>query len=70
LVLENLKAQGYRGADFAEGLSLDETKAAMESLARMHSLSLVLKVYRYFQAHTFANRQKATQFQLWLEFKI
>jgi hypothetical protein len=43
-VLENLKAQGYRSVDFAEGLTLDETKAAMESLARMHSLSLVLKV--------------------------
>ncbi|XP_065340936.1 uncharacterized protein LOC135940114 [Cloeon dipterum] len=44
LVLENLKAQGYKSADFAEGLSLDQAKAALEALARMHSLSLVLKV--------------------------
>ncbi|XP_059476310.1 uncharacterized protein LOC132197202 [Neocloeon triangulifer] len=44
LVLENLKAEGYRSADFAEGLTLDQAKAALEALARMHSLSLVLKV--------------------------
>jgi hypothetical protein len=44
LVLENLKSRGYRGANFAEGLTIPQTRAALRSLARVHALSLVLKV--------------------------
>ncbi|KAF4522597.1 hypothetical protein B566_EDAN003577 [Ephemera danica] len=44
LILENLKSRGYRGANFAAGLTLAQARAAIRALARIHALSLVLKV--------------------------
>ncbi|KAI4459100.1 hypothetical protein MML48_6g00021264 [Holotrichia oblita] len=44
LVLENIKPHGYVGADFSRGLTLRQTKAAVESIAQVHALSLSLKV--------------------------
>nr|CAD7574951.1 unnamed protein product [Timema californicum] len=44
LVLENLKSRGFRGADFSRGLTLREARAALEAVARLHALSLALKV--------------------------
>ncbi|XP_063244137.1 uncharacterized protein LOC134543177 isoform X2 [Bacillus rossius redtenbacheri] len=44
LVLENLKALGYQSADFSRGLSLRQAAAALDSVARLHALSLALKV--------------------------
>lgn len=43
LVLENIKPQGFRGADFSRGLTLTQTTAAIRSIATIHSLSLTLK---------------------------
>lgn len=44
LVLENIKPSGYTSADFSRGLTLRQTKAAIEAIARVHALSLCLKV--------------------------
>ncbi|XP_067004874.1 uncharacterized protein [Anabrus simplex] len=44
LVLENLKPQGFSGADFSRGLTLRQTESALEAVARLHALSLALKV--------------------------
>ncbi|GLH13824.1 Uncharacterized protein GBIM_18313, partial [Gryllus bimaculatus] len=44
LVLENLKTRGFRGADFSRGLSLRQAAAALDAVARLHALSLALKV--------------------------
>lgn len=44
LVLENIKPSGYNSADFSRGLTLQQTKAAIEAIARVHALSLCIKV--------------------------
>ncbi|CAH1119205.1 unnamed protein product [Phaedon cochleariae] len=44
LVLENIKPFGYRSADFSRGLTIRQTNAAVEAIARVHSLSLCLKI--------------------------
>nr|CAD7445122.1 unnamed protein product [Timema bartmani] len=44
LVLENLKSRGFLGADFSRGLTLRQARAALEAVARLHALSLALKV--------------------------
>lgn len=44
LVLENIKPIGFVGADFSRGLTLKQTKAAVEAIAQLHALSLSLKV--------------------------
>lgn len=44
LVLENLKMKGYSSCDFSKGLSLQQARSALEAIARVHALSLVLKV--------------------------
>ncbi|CAG9769500.1 unnamed protein product [Ceutorhynchus assimilis] len=44
LVLENIKPNGYQSIDFASGLDLRQAKAAVESIAKVHSLSLCLKI--------------------------
>ncbi|XP_072399777.1 uncharacterized protein [Diabrotica undecimpunctata] len=44
LVLENIKPLGYNSADFARGLTLRQTKSAVESIAQIHALSLCIKV--------------------------
>lgn len=44
LVLDNLKAAGYRGQPFSLGLTLAQARAALTSVARLHALTLVLKL--------------------------
>ncbi|KDR08234.1 uncharacterized protein LOC110839661 [Zootermopsis nevadensis] len=44
LVLENLKSRGFQGADFSRGLTLRQAESALEAVARVHALSLALKV--------------------------
>ncbi|XP_047098895.1 uncharacterized protein LOC124753083 [Schistocerca piceifrons] len=44
LVLEDLRARGFGGADFSRGLSLRQAHAALAAVARLHALSLALKV--------------------------
>ncbi|XP_066907772.1 uncharacterized protein [Halyomorpha halys] len=44
LVLENLKSEGYDTVDFAQGLSLEQAQAAISSVAKLHALSLLMKV--------------------------
>lgn len=44
LVLENLKSRGFQGADFSRGLTLMQAESALEAVARLHALSLALKV--------------------------
>ncbi|XP_050295948.1 uncharacterized protein LOC126735889 [Anthonomus grandis grandis] len=44
LVLENIKPNGYQSVDFSTGLDLRQAKAAMEAIAKVHALSLCLKV--------------------------
>jgi hypothetical protein len=44
LVLENLKSRGFQGADFSRGLTLRQAESALEAVARLHALSLALKV--------------------------
>ncbi|XP_034250683.1 uncharacterized protein LOC117651064 isoform X2 [Thrips palmi] len=44
LVLDNLKAQGYKGQPFSLGLNLHQARAALTSVARLHALTLVLKL--------------------------
>lgn len=43
-MLENIKPAGYSSADFSRGLTLRQARAAMEAIARVHALSLCLKV--------------------------
>lgn len=44
LVLENMKYCGYDVMEFARGLSLDQAKSALAAVAKLHALSLVMKV--------------------------
>ncbi|KAE8741930.1 EcKinase 11 [Frankliniella occidentalis] len=44
LVLDNLKAAGYKGQPFSLGLTLAQARAALASVARLHALTLVLKL--------------------------
>ncbi|KAF5290887.1 hypothetical protein FQA39_LY14567 [Lamprigera yunnana] len=44
LVLENIKPRNFVGAEFSRGLTLQQTKAAMTSIAQIHGLSLCLKI--------------------------
>lgn len=44
LVLDNLKSAGYIGSDFSRGLTLKQTRAAIEAIAQMHALSLSYKI--------------------------
>lgn len=44
LVLENLKQRGYQSVEFSRGLSLSQAESALEAVARLHGLSLALKV--------------------------
>lgn len=44
LVLENLGPKGFEGAEFSRGLTLKQTEAALNAVARIHALSLTLKV--------------------------
>ncbi|XP_014239154.1 uncharacterized protein LOC106674453 [Cimex lectularius] len=44
LVLENLKSSGYEVMEFARGLTLDQAKSALEAVAKLHALSLAMKV--------------------------
>lgn len=44
LVLENIKPRGFEPAQFSRGLSLQQITSAMEAIARVHALSLTLKV--------------------------
>lgn len=44
LVLENLGPRGFEGAEFSRGLTLKQAEAALNAVARLHSLSLTLKV--------------------------
>ena len=53
LVLENLKSRGFQGADFSRGLTLRQAESALEAVARLHALSLALKVnINCFAPHT------------------
>lgn len=45
LVLENLNSRGFQGADFSRGLTLRQAESALEAVARLHALSLALKVH-------------------------
>lgn len=44
LVLENLKSTGYDVMEFSRGLTLDQTRSALAAVAKLHALSLVMKV--------------------------
>ncbi|XP_058791236.1 uncharacterized protein LOC131664281 [Phymastichus coffea] len=44
LVLENLGSRGFEGAEFSRGLTLKQAEAALDAVARLHALSLTLKV--------------------------
>lgn len=44
LVLENIKPHGFVSANFSRGLTLKQATAAVVSIAKVHSLSLCLKV--------------------------
>lgn len=44
LVLENIKPNRFAGADFSRGLSLSQATSAVEAVARVHGMSLALKV--------------------------
>lgn len=44
LVLENIKTSGYVSSDFSRGLTLKQTKAAVQAIAQIHALSLSYKV--------------------------
>ncbi|CAH0552563.1 unnamed protein product [Brassicogethes aeneus] len=44
LVLENIKPNGFVGADFSRGLTLKQTTAAVDAIAQLHALSLSLKM--------------------------
>ncbi|XP_046416599.1 uncharacterized protein [Neodiprion pinetum] len=44
LVLENLRPRGFEGAEFSRGLTLRQAEAALTAVARLHALSLAIKV--------------------------
>ncbi|XP_048526250.1 uncharacterized protein LOC109541407 isoform X2 [Dendroctonus ponderosae] len=44
LVLENIKPQGFQSVNFAIGLDLNQARAAIEAIAKVHSFSLCLKI--------------------------
>lgn len=44
LVLENLKLNGFTSADFFRGLTLRQASTAVEGIAKLHGMSLALKV--------------------------
>ncbi|XP_012259125.1 uncharacterized protein LOC105687807 [Athalia rosae] len=44
LVLENLRPRGFEGAEFSRGLTLRQAEAALIAVARLHALSLAIKV--------------------------
>lgn len=44
LVLENLATRGFEGAEFSRGLTLKQAEAALDAVARIHALSLTLKI--------------------------
>ncbi|XP_022919328.2 uncharacterized protein [Onthophagus taurus] len=44
LVLENIKPDGFVSVDFSRGLTHKQTIAAIQSIAKMHSLSLSFKI--------------------------
>lgn len=44
LVLDNMKASGFRMVDFRDGLSLDQAIAAVESMARLHASALAYRL--------------------------
>lgn len=44
LVLENIKPNGYIGADFSRGLTYNQAIAAIEAIAKLHGMSLALKI--------------------------
>lgn len=46
LVLEDLKSHDYRNPDFSTGLTLEEACLALESIARMHAISLAMRISR------------------------
>ncbi|XP_026485326.1 uncharacterized protein LOC113392916 [Vanessa tameamea] len=43
LVLEDVTAEGFESADFAEGLTVEKSRAALHAAARLHALSLALR---------------------------
>ncbi|XP_047531676.1 uncharacterized protein LOC125067242 [Vanessa atalanta] len=43
LVLEDVTAEGFESADFAEGLTVEKARAALHAAARLHALSLALR---------------------------
>ncbi|CAH0723551.1 unnamed protein product, partial [Brenthis ino] len=43
LVLEDVTAEGFVSADFAEGLSVERARSALYAAARLHALSLALR---------------------------
>ncbi|ENN73896.1 hypothetical protein YQE_09504, partial [Dendroctonus ponderosae] len=46
LVLENIKPQGFQSENFAIGLDLNQARAAIEAIAKVHSFSLCLKIFQ------------------------
>ncbi|XP_066150167.1 uncharacterized oxidoreductase dhs-27-like [Euwallacea fornicatus] len=44
LVLGNIKPDGYQSVDFATGLDVQQAKAAVASIAKLHAVSLCLKL--------------------------
>ncbi|KAL3278113.1 hypothetical protein HHI36_013458 [Cryptolaemus montrouzieri] len=44
LVLENIKSLGYVSSDFSRGLTLRQTKSAVQAIAQIHALSLTYKI--------------------------
>lgn len=44
LVLDDLRDADFRNAKFREGLTLDQTKVALDAIARIHAHSLAMKV--------------------------
>jgi thiamine kinase-like enzyme len=44
LVLDDLSSIGFKSVKFSEGLTYDQTKAALEAIANVHAHSLALKV--------------------------
>lgn len=58
LVLENIKPNGYQSVDFAGGLDLRQAKAAVEAIAKLHALSLCLKVGTEIMYNAFQDNYK------------
>lgn len=44
MVLENLRPRGFEGAEFSRGLTLRQAEAALTAVARLHALSLAIKI--------------------------